>query len=352
VGVLIRQLFESSSCTWTWLVACERSGEAVLIDPVFEKHSRDLALIRELGLELRLVLDTHCHADHVTGAWRMRAATGCAIGLAEAVGASGVDLPLRHGMELRLGDLALEVRATPGHTDGCLSYVTASRSHAFTGDALLIRGAGRTDFQQGDAARLYRSIQEQLFSLPDATLVCPAHDYDGRTISTIGEERRFNPRIGGQARVEDFVGYMDNLGLPHPRLMDIAVPANLRSGEPAEGELAPEPSWGPVFLSYAGLPEIEAEWVSSHRQLLTLLDVRQPGEWQGELPAVAGARCIPLDQLRARAHELERDRPVALLCQSGRRSALATSILLKAGWTEVANVRGGMLRWRELGLPG
>src|SRR5262245_25053796 len=244
--MLLRQLYDQASSTYTYLLADERTREAVLIDSVFEQHARDAALIRELDLRLYHVLDTHCHADHVTGAWLMKMAFGSNIGLAREYGAENVDYPLEHGMLIRFGEASLEVRATPGHTAGCLSFVTRGRDAVFTGDALLVRGAGRTDFQQGDAARLFHSIREQLFTLPDDCKVYPGHDYEGRTSSTIGEERRYNSRIGGDAREEDFVGYMRNLGLPHPKQIAIAVPANLRSGRPEDGAAAAAPDWGPV----------------------------------------------------------------------------------------------------------
>jgi sulfur dioxygenase len=148
---------------------------------------------------------------------------------------------------------AANVRATPGHTDGCLSFVTADHKMVFTGDTLLVRGAGRTDFQQGDPRCLFRSIREQLLTLPDDCLVYPSHDYDGRTSSTIGEERPYNPRIGGGAREENFVGYMTNLGLPHPKQIAVAVPANMRAGRPEDGKAPPAVPWGPVVVTYAGL---------------------------------------------------------------------------------------------------
>jgi sulfur dioxygenase len=230
--MIFRQLYDTTSSTYTYLLADAATHAALLIDPVFEKHQRDAALVRELGLELTHTLDTHCHADHVTGAWLMKQALGSRIALAGAYRAANVDVPLGHGDVVRFGQLALEVRATPGHTDGCLSFVMADRGIAFTGDALLVRGAGRTDFQRGDPHALFRSIREQLFTLPDECIVYPGHDYEGRTASTIGEEKAYNPRIGGDAREEDFVGYMKNLGLPHPKQLAIAVPANLRAGLP------------------------------------------------------------------------------------------------------------------------
>ena len=351
LSLIFRQLFDQVSSTYTYLVADERTREAVLIDPVFEQHARDVALLREIGLKLRCVVDTHCHADHVTGAWLMKVALGSKIAVARQYGAENVDLPLDHGDSVVFGARLLQVRATPGHTAGCLSLVTDDRSHVFTGDALLVRSAGRTDFQQGDPRRLFRSIHEQLFTLPDACLVYPAHDYDGRTSSTIAEERQYNPRIGGGAREADFVGYMRNLALPHPKQIAIALPANLRSGQPEDREVPAAPSWGPVVVTYAGLPEIAPEWVASHRQDVSVLDVRTAAEFEGELGHIGGAQLIPLDDLRARVSEVIADKPVVVVCQTGRRAALGTVILGKAGITRSANLAGGMVRWRDLGLP-
>jgi len=352
--VIFRQLFDSVSSTYTYLLADEKTREAVLIDPVFEQHARDVSLLRELGLKLVCTLDTHCHADHVTGAWLMKHALGSAIGLSPLYGASNVDLPLSHGTVVRFGGESLEVRAVPGHTDGCVAFVTADKKRVFTGDALLVRGAGRTDFQQGDPHRLFKSIHEQLFSLPDDCTLYPGHDYEGRTSSTIGEERAHNPRIGGGAREEDFVGYMKNLGLPHPKQLAVALPANMRAGKPEDGKAPAEPDWGPVVTTYAGLPEIPPEWVASHRDAVHVLDVRSPAEFDGELGHLLGATLIPLDQLRERVSEVTAsgdDKPVVVVCQTGKRSGMGAVILRKAGVSRVANLAGGMVRWRELGLP-
>lgn len=349
--MILRQLFDLASSTYTYLLADEQTAEAVLIDSVFEQHVRDAALIRELGLKLLYTLDTHCHADHVTGAWLMKAALGSRIGLSPVYGAENVDFPCAGGQTIRFGAQSLEVRATPGHTDGCVSFVTADHTMAFTGDALLVRGAGRTDFQQGDAHRLFRSIRSQLLTLPDACVVYPGHDYQGRTASTIGEERRFNPRIGGDAREEDFVGYMSNLALPPPKQMDVAVPANLRGGRPEDGVAPQPPSWGPVTVSYAGLPEIAPEWVAEHRREVHVLDVRTPAEFEGELGHIDGAQLLPLDELRARVGEVPRDKPVVVVCQTGRRSALGTQILAKGGIERAANLAGGMVTWCALWPP-
>jgi len=350
--MIFRQLFDHVSSTYSYLLADEHTREAVLIDSVFEQHARDGALIRELELKLLYTLDTHCHADHVTGAWLMKVALGSKVGLSLKYEAENVDLPLAHGDTIPFGGHSLEVRATPGHTDGCLSFVTADCKMVFTGDALLVRSAGRTDFQQGDAHRLFRSIREQLFTLPDDCLVYPGHDYDGRTSSTIGEERLYNPRIGGGAREEDFVGYMTNLGLPHPKQIAVAVPANMRAGKPEDGKAPTAPPWGPVVTTYAGLPEIAPEWVARHRQEVYVLDVRTAAEFDGELGHIERAQLIPLDDLRARVSEVSADKPVVVVCQTGRRAGLGTVILRKAGLTRIANLAGGMVRWRDLGLPG
>jgi len=290
----------------------------------------------------------------VTGAWLMKAALASKIGLSSAYGAANIDLPLKHGDVVRFGAHALEVRATPGHTVGCLSFVTEGHDMVFTGDGLMVRSAGRTDFQRGDSCRLFKSIREQLFTLPDSCVVYPAHDYEGRTSSTIGEERRFNPRIGGDAREEDFVGYMRNLALPHPKQIAVAVPANMRAGQPEEakgGGAPPAPTWGPVVRTYAGIPEIAPEWVARHRQEVHVLDVRSAPEFDGELGHLVDAQLIPLDDLRARVAEVSADKPVVVVCQTGKRSAMGAVILGKAGVTNVANLAGGMLRWRDLGLP-
>lgn len=350
---LLRQLFDLSSSTYTYLLADPQSREAVLIDCVFEQHLRDLALLRELDLKLVAAIDTHCHADHVTGAWLMKQATGCSVGISARYGDAieNADRRLDQGEQVEFGRRALEVRATPGHTDGCITYVLDDRSMAFTGDCLLIRGAGRCDFQQGNAAMLYRSITQQIFSLPDECMVWPGHDYSGRTASSVGEERAHNPRIGGFASERDFVGFMENLNLPHPKQMAVAVPANLKSGKPEDGKMPAIPDWGPVRQNYAGLYDIDPQWVAMHRADVHLLDVRQAEEYNDVFGHIDGSQLIPLDQLKARAAEVPRDKPVVTVCHSGMRSGQATVILRAAGVANAANLQGGMILWRQLGLP-
>lgn len=348
--MIFRQLFDHQSSTYTYLLADEESRAAALIDPVFEQFERDRALLRELDLQLLYTLDTHVHADHVTAAWRFCRSLGSRIVVSKHGGAEGVDIAVDHGDEIAVGSLRLIVRATPGHTNGCVTYVTADQSMAFTGDALLIRGAGRTDFQQGSAATLYRSITQQIFALPDACLLYPAHDYDGRTVTSVAEEMRWNPRVGGDANEADFVGYMNNLGLAHPKQIDIAVPANLKCGRP-ETELEIDlPTWGPVVHTFAGGVEIDPQWVADHRGQVSLLDVREPAELHGDLGNIEWAAHIPLGELQQRIDEVPRDKPVVCVCRSGRRSAQAAVLLQRAGLTDVANLSGGMIRWRARGL--
>jgi sulfur dioxygenase len=318
---------------------------------VFELFRRDVALIRELGLTLRATLETHVHADHVTAAWLFRQRLGSQIVIAAAAGAEGADRLVGEGDAIHFGAHTLTVLATPGHTSGCVSYVTGDRQLAMTGDCLMIRGAGRTDFQQGDARRLYHSVRDKLFALPDTCLVYPAHDYSGRLCTSIGEEKAHNPRLGGQRSEDDFIGFMDNLGLPHPKQIDVAVPANLRCGRPEVPYPDADAEWAPALRSYAGVLEVQPDWLAEHLADVQVLDVREPAEWAGELGHIPGAQLLPLGELRAHLPVLPRDRPIVAVCRSGGRSAEASQILEAAGFPRAANLSGGMLRWRGLGLP-
>jgi glyoxylase-like metal-dependent hydrolase (beta-lactamase superfamily II)/rhodanese-related sulfurtransferase len=344
--MIFRQLFDPQSSTYTYLLADEATRRALLIDPVFEQVRRDSALIDELGLKLLWTLETHVHADHVTGAWLLREKLGSRIALAAASNAEGADRLLAPGDRIEFGKRSLEVRATPGHTDGCLTYVVDDHGAAFTGDALLIRGCGRTDFQQGSADTLYRSVHEQIFTLPDACLLYPGHDYRGLTVTSVGEEKLYNPRLGGQIMREDFVGYMTHLGLPHPKQMDIAVPANLRCGRPERPVDALAQDWAPLTYTFAGIWEVQPQWLEEHLRQVQIVDVREPAEFNGSLGHVPGARLMPLGSLGERSAELSQELPVVTVCRSGARSAQATVLLGKAGFAKVANLSGGMLRWR------
>src|SRR6201997_2246945 len=245
--LVFRQLFDPASSTYTYLLAASRSSVAIIIDPVFEQVRRDAALIEELGLRLTYSLETHIHADHVTAAWMLKRRTGCRIAVSATGGAEGADRYLVPDDIVAFGERNLQVRATPGHTSGCLTYVLDDRSMAFTGDCLLVRGSGRTDFQEGDPGSMYRSVRQQIFSLPDSCLLYPAHDYRGLTVTSVGEERHFNPRLGGQLSGADFVGYMSILQLLLPRKMGRAVPAKLECRlTHSDPTAAAEPDWAPL----------------------------------------------------------------------------------------------------------
>jgi glyoxylase-like metal-dependent hydrolase (beta-lactamase superfamily II) len=231
--MIFRQLFEPQASAYTYLIACEQTGQAALIDPVIEAVERDLRLIRELGLALACTIETHIHADHVTGAGRLRALVGSKAGFPAASGAEFVDFTISEGEPLAIGEMLLRPIYTPGHTDDHHAYLleSAGTSRVFSGDALMIDGCGRTDFQNGDAATLFHSVHDKIFALGDDTLVYPAHDYNRRHVSSIGQERARNPRLGGGKSVDEFVAIMAGLHLPPPEKMDVAIPANLHCGE-------------------------------------------------------------------------------------------------------------------------
>lgn len=349
--LVFRQLLDPPSSTYTYLLGDGDSHQAVLIDPVFEQVRRDTALIEELGLKLSCTLDTHVHADHVTGAWLLKERLKSQICIAKKGGAEGADRYLEHGERVAFGKRYLEARATPGHTAGCMTYVLDDESRAFTGDALLIRGAGRTDFQQGDPGMLYRSVHAQIFTLPASCLLYPGHDYRGLTVTSVAEERQFNPRLGAALSENDFVGYMNNLGLPHPKQMDIAVPANLKCGRPDDTR-APtsEPDWAPLNYTFAGIWEIQPEWVEEHLDDVLILDVRERNEFDGPMGHIPGAKLVPLGSLKEQLAEIPQERPVITVCRAGGRSARASLMLQQAGHSNVANLAGGMLRWRAQNL--
>ena len=227
--MIFRQLFDKESSTYTYLLGDPSTGEAALVDPVLEQIERDLKLVAELGLKLTIVLDTHVHADHVTAAGALRTRTGARTHFSATGGPECADVLLSDGADVKLGTTTIRALSTPGHTSTCMSYLWNGR--VFTGDALLIRGCGRTDFQEGDPSRLWRSVHEKLFALPDDTHVYPAHDYRGNTSSTIAEEKKHNPRLGGPATEATFVDLMNNLDLPPPAKIHEAVPANRACGQ-------------------------------------------------------------------------------------------------------------------------
>lgn len=343
--MIFRQLFEPQSSTYTYLLADPATRAALLIDPVFEQARRDAALLEELGLNLAWTLETHVHADHVTGAWLLKERLGSRIAISAASGAEGADRYLEPADTISFGKRHLEARATPGHTNGCMAYVLDDRSIAFTGDALLIRGCGRTDFQQGDPRTLFRSVRTQIFTLPDACTLYPAHDYRGLTATSVGEEKLYNPRLGEAILEQDFIGYMKHLGLPHPKEMEVAVAANLKCGKPQQ-PLTGNPDWAPLVYTFAGIWELQPHWVEEHLREVQVVDVREPSEFNGPLGHVPRAILMPLGTLLQNQDSLKKEIPVVVVCRSGARSAQASVMLAKAGFEKVANLSGGMLRWR------
>jgi glyoxylase-like metal-dependent hydrolase (beta-lactamase superfamily II) len=250
--VIFKQLLEADSSTYTYLIGCRETGKAILIDPVLDTVERDLQVLRDLGLELAATLETHVHADHLTGAKRLKQQTGCRIACPAMLALRCADIGINEGQAFGVGTLQLQPLFTPGHTDHHHAYLmdNGALKMLFSGDALLIEACGRTDFQSGDAGELYNSIHNKFFSLPDETLVYPAHDYEGRHVSSIAQEKSRNPRLGKGRSKEDFIALMDGLDLPYPRKIDFAVPGNEACGEcPAD---VPEAFRGPCATSDQG----------------------------------------------------------------------------------------------------
>ena len=321
--MLFRQLFEPQTSTYSYLLADEETKQAVLIDPVRETLARDVQLLEELGLTLRFVLETHVHADHVTSAGPLRERFGAQTVVSKAGGAPCADRPVVDGDVLDFGRHRIEVRATPGHTDGCVTYVVrdGAVTRAFSGDALLIRGCGRTDFQQGDAHKLYRSVHDKVFTLPDDTLIYPAHDYQGRTVTTVAEEKLHNPRLGLAIAEEAFVEIMANLKLAAPKKIDEAVPANLKCGMPAgapAGDARPAQATGAPVIDVRN-PD---EWAAGHLERSTLVPLPELERRLGEVEALVGG---------------DKTKPVVVVCRSGARAEKARALLLQNGFTDVRN---------------
>ncbi len=347
--MLFRQLIDHDTSTYSYLLADEDTREAVLIDPVKEQVERDLSIVAELGLTLVHTLETHVHADHITGASDIRLRLGTRSVVAAHGGASCGDIQVEDGDRVPFGRHALIVRTTPGHTDGCLSFVLDDESMVFTGDALLIRGCGRTDFQQGDPHRLYHSVHDKIFSLPPQTLIYPGHDYKGRTVSSVVEEREHNPRLGGGNSEDEFVEIMNNLDLAQPKRIDVAVPANLNCGVPETATAQAHPTGSPFVTGE--VVEVDPSWVVANSDGVFLVDVRQPEEFRGELGRVTGSVLAPVGDIGTTAEPWERKRPIVTICRSGGRSLKAAHVLREMGFVEVASMRGGMLAWNSAGLP-
>lgn len=346
--IIFHQLFESESSTYTYIIADKKSKEAAIIDPVLETVDRDLKLIEELGLKLSYVLDTHIHADHITGAGEIRKRTQAKTAVSQQAKVDCVDIPLEDGQELLLGDKKIKVIATPGHTNTCMTY--SFEGMLFTGDALLIRGCGRTDFQEGSSDKLYESVHEKLFKLPEDTILYPGHDYRGQSSSTIGLEKKFNPRLGESKTKDDFKKIMSELNLANPKKIHEAVPANL-----ACGKLKDARTLHPQVVD--GIPEVTCEDVFAHTsqvesKKVRLIDVRRPDEFNGEYGHIKGAELITLGpELTSFLESGNRSEEIVFVCRSGGRSGTATAESIKLGYKFTINMAGGMIRWNERKQP-
>ena len=342
--MIFRQLFDATSSTYTYLLASRRGGEALLIDPVIERVERYLQLLRELELRLVKAVDTHLHADHITGLGALRDRTHCITVMGERSRVDVVSMRVADGDRLAIEGLELEVLYTPGHTDD--SYCFRMDDRVFTGDTLLIRGTGRTDFQNGDARAQYQSIFGRLLQLPEETLVYPGHDYKGDTVSTIGEERRSNPRLQVKS-VDAYVELMANLKLASPKMMDVAVPANMRVGLPQE-EVASR-GWAASVAEARSL---------IGRGDVIVVDLRERAERERH-GSIAGALHVAYpgleDSIRAggtlHALALSTGKRLLFYCAYGERSAMAVQAAQDAGVTGAVHLHGGIAAWKAAGAP-
>ena len=340
--MIFRQLFDATSGTYTYLLASRMGGEALIIDPVLEKVDRYLTLIRDLDLRLVKAVDTHLHADHITGLGALRDRTNCITVMGEQTKADVVSMRLTDGDTLEIDGVDLEVMYTPGHTDDSYSFVMGDR--VFTGDTLLIRGTGRTDFQNGDPRQQYESIFNRLLRLSDETLVYPAHDYKGDTVSTIGEEKRCNPRLQVKS-VEAYIELMNSLQLPNPKMMDVAVPANMHVG--LSQETVKQRGWAVTAEEAKTLVE---------RGDVAFIDLRELRERQrhGEIP---GSICAPYRTLQEQiaaggaVRELTKSRQPIFYCAFGERSAIAVRAARESGIDGAKHLHGGIDAWKRAAGP-
>jgi glyoxylase-like metal-dependent hydrolase (beta-lactamase superfamily II)/rhodanese-related sulfurtransferase len=342
--MIFRQLFDGVSSTYSYLLAGRRGGEALIIDPVLERVDRYLQLIKELDLKLVKAVDTHLHADHVTGLGALRDRTHCITVMGERSQVDVVSMRLADGDRLEVEGLSLDVLYTPGHTDDSYSFRMADR--VFTGDTLLIRGTGRTDFQNGDPRAQYHSIFNKLMKLPDETLVLPAHDYKGDTVSTIGEEKRFNPRLQVTS-VDEYVDLMNGLDLPNPKMMDVAIPSNMRQG--LVQDTIAQRGWAVTAADATrliGNPDV------------ALIDLRERGEREkhGVIPGSLHAPYPDLeDNVRkgGMLYEFARQTGKRMLfyCAFGERSAMAVQAAQDSGISTACHIEGGLDAWKKASGP-
>lgn len=329
--MIFEQLFDKESSTFTYILADEKTREAVIIDPVDNQVRRDFQFILKHNLKLLYLIETHVHADHITGSGMLKKLTGAEI-IVPDHRVRYADRIILNGGLIQFGNYRLRAMSTPGHTEFCTSFVLDEQGMVFTGDALLIHGTGRTDFQGGNAGLLYMSITDKLFSLPDETQVFPGHDYKGRVASSIGEEKRQNPRIAGN-NLHQFETIMNKLNLPNPRRMLEAVPANQMTGFPQA-----------LFSDL----EVGPGWLASRRDDAVVFDVRPSGEIarDGQI-----SKAIRIDSLEQAFLEnlLPQDRPIVVSCRSGKRSLETARLLRCLGFHHAYSLKGGLIGWQGSG---
>jgi len=335
----VKQLFDRESCTYTYLLIDSETREGAIIDGVLETYERDMQIINELGVELLYAIETHAHADHITSAGKIREATGAKLVYGESSGIQAIDVPLRDGESITLGHYRITAISTPGHTSGCTCYF--SDGMLFSGDTLLIRGCGRTDFQNGDPGMLYDSITRKLFVLADDTIVYPAHDYNGRTSSTIGEEKAWNPRLAGGRTRDSFIELMNNLNLDMPKRINEAVPANMKIGINFDANR--------YLLRDFDMNDLYQVWQDLPKNAL-VMDNRTAEEYaRGHVP---GSRNIPMGTENERVEELRQFDQIYLYCRSGRRAQTTATNLHFQGLNQVTCIsHSGMPDWEKAGYP-
>jgi sulfur dioxygenase len=342
--MIFRQLFDSTSGTYTYLLASRHGGEALIIDPVLERVDRYLQLVRELDLKLVKAVDTHLHADHVTGLGALRDRTHCITVMGQQTSADVVSMRVAEGDRIDIEGLSLDVLYTPGHTDDSYSFLLNDR--VFTGDTLLIRGTGRTDFQNGDPRAQYDSIFNKLLKLPNETLIYPAHDYKGDTVSTVGEEKLFNPRLKVKS-VDEYVDLMNNLKLPNPKMMDVAVPANIRVGLHQE-DIARR-GWA--------ISAVQAQLLCGKPDVM-LIDLREKSE-RDKHGVISGSLHMPYPSLQeaigpaSMLHglALATGKRILFYCAFGERSAMAVQAAQDAGISTAMHIEGGIAAWKKANGP-
>ena len=340
-GMIFHQLFERETSSYTYILGDSATREAIIIDPVLEMVDRDIKLVQELGLKVKYVLDTHVHADHITASGELRKRLGAKVGINRVYGLTCPDVQLVDNQELSFGPYVLKAISTPGHTEGCMSYVVEDM--VFTGDALLNRGCGRTDFQEGSSEKLFYSVRERLFNLPNHTTVYPAHDYKGMSKSSIQIEKEFNPRLNLNIQKEKFLDIMANLNLANPKKIHEAVPANSWCGLPRGSEH--------MKSGYVeGVPTVSVEEVHSKLGHIKVVDVRSIEEFNNELGHIPTSQLATLgEEFQNFLENYKQDEELVFVCRAGVRSAHATVYAISKGISKVYNMEGGMLAWNELG---